>query len=151
MPEISEEGIPPHTFSSFSDSYGDIFLQVFKRLATAMKGTVSANRDSLALRAMHRKSGLKMAAGDGRLLACLKSEYRGTFLEDNKVAVHRTLLRDPFPGKIFGVFVLEGAGQNEFSKLIRAMEQEGLRPDFRQAELEECLITRTKSLISRRS
>jgi hypothetical protein len=145
IPEISEEGIPPRTFSSFSDSYGNIFLQVFKLLATKMKGTVSASRDSLALRAMHRKSGLKMIAGDGHLLACLKSEYRGTFTEDNKFAAHHTLQRDPFPDEIFGVFVLEEAGQDGLSKLICTLEQEGLRLDFSQAELDECLIIKTKS------
>jgi hypothetical protein len=74
IPEITEEGIPPRAFSSFSESYEAVFLQVFKGMASKLKGTLSAGRDILALRAMHRKSGLKMVDADGQLIACLKSD-----------------------------------------------------------------------------
>jgi hypothetical protein len=136
IPEITKEGIPPRMFSSFRDSYEYVFLQVFKGLASKLRGTVSARRDVLALRAMHRKSGLKMFDTDGQLVASLKSEYRGSFVEDNKSAVHDSLRRQPLPDEIYGVFVLEEAGQNELSKLMVTVEEEGLRLHFNQTELE---------------
>lgn len=76
----TEEGIPPRLFSSFSDSYEAVFLQVFAGLASKLKGTIRRG-------SMHRKPGLKMFEANGELVASLKSEYRGTFVEDNKSAV----------------------------------------------------------------
>lgn len=133
---------PAYRVEPLSYCYEEIFLEVFQKLASRTGGKIkstSRHEHDTSIRAMRRKSGLKMIGVDGRVTWCLKSDYRGEPIEDEDLWTYHPSTRDLLPDKIFGVFVLKETGPDGLRNLITTLEEYGLTLQYSRAELERSL------------
>ena len=131
---------PAYSTGSLSYCQERIFLGIFHEFQRQMGGTIkttSCHPLDTAIRAMRRKSGLKMIAPDGRVMACLKSDYRGAAVKEEYMWTYYPASRDLPPNDIFGVFLLERTGPDGLHNLINSMEACGFVSEYSSEEFRE--------------
>jgi hypothetical protein len=88
---------------------------------------------------MRRKSGLRLIGSDGRVIARLKSEYRGAPIEESYSWTYHPSSRRLPPDDCFFVFVLEKLGPDGLRALMRTLEERGMNLEYRPGEFERAL------------
>jgi len=124
---------PAYPTGSLSYCQERIFLEIFQDFGRRTGGTIRTTlRHPLdtAIRAMRRKSGLKMTASGGGVMASLKSEYCGTPIEEDYMWTYHPPSRDLPTDGIFGSFALERTGPRGLDSLIESIRACGFVPEY---------------------
>jgi hypothetical protein len=119
-----------------------MLLEIFQEFGRRAGGTIrTTSRHPLdtAIRAMRRSSGLKMIAPDEHAMACLRSEYCGTPMEEDYMWTYHPPSRDLPPDSVFGSFVLARTGPNGLDNLIESIEACGFVPEYEAEEFGQSL------------
>src|SRR5258708_37865661 len=104
---------PAYSTGSLSYCQERMFLEIYQefgRRASGIIRTTSRHPLDTALRAMRRKSGLKMIASDGRAIACFKSEYCVISGEKPYMWTHKHSSRYQTQDKNIFSFAMESIG-----------------------------------------
>lgn len=131
---------PAYPTGSLSYCQERIFLEIFQKFGKWAGGTIkNTTRHPLdtAIRAMRRKSGLKMITAERRIVASLKSEYRGAPVKEDYMWTYHPASRDLPPNDIYGVFLLERTGPDGLHSLITSIEECGFVPEYTSEEFRE--------------
>ena len=138
---------PAYPTGSISYRQERIFLEIFQEFGRRTNGairTTSRHPLDTAIRAMRRKSGLKMTASDKRVMASLKSEYCGTPVEEEFMWTYHPPSRDLPPDGIFGSFALERTGPHGLDSLVESMKACGFVPEYAAEEYGQSVQHLTK-------
>lgn len=133
---------PAYPVGNLSYRYEQIFLEIFEELQSRIKGRIpftSRHRTDAAIRSMRRKSGLRLIGSDGRVMARLKSEYRGVTIEEDYSWSYHPSSRGLPADDCFFVFLLDRLVPDGIRALILAMEEHGMVPVYSTGELEQNL------------
>lgn len=133
---------PAYLTGSLSYCHERMFLEIYQefgRRASGVMRTTSRHPLDTAIRAMRRKSGLKMIASDGRAIACLKSEYCGIRVEEPYMWTHHPSSRDLPQGKIFCSFALERTDPCGLDSLVESIKVCGFVPEYGAEEYEQSI------------
>jgi hypothetical protein len=138
---------PAYPTGSISYCQERIFLEIFQEFGRRTGGairTTSRHPLDTAIRAMRRKSGLKMTAPDRRVMASLKSEYCGIPVEEDFSWTYHPPSRDLPPDGIFGSFALERTGPHGLDSLVESIRACGFVPEYAAEEYGQSVQHLTK-------
>lgn len=131
--------------------YEEIFLDIFKEIArkTGRSIKLASRKKDAEIKAMRRKSGLKMLGADERIAITLKSEYRGSEeIEESYSSKRFPSTRDLPVNDFYCIATLEKTGMLGLEALFDAVKEYGLTIDYETNEFEKCLHFLSKQDIS---
>ena len=85
-------------------------------------------------RAMRRKSGLKIANNEKKMIAALNSEYRGPEITELYEWDYHPSTRDLPPQHIYGKYTLNGI-DDELATLLRIIEEYGFTLEYDESNV----------------